>query len=234
MATCADIVRIAKEVVKERVNGKNKCVVNGVTFNLTEKSMCSKFVRQVHAAATGVEFPSWAGLYAVWTERELVRAGKKVSKPFPGCIVCFNQNLYNSHGEKIWEYSTKQIEDNKLYGHIGILVDNDMVAENTSANGRGNPSAPGTKITPITAIGRTRVSGYYCVVDRDQVEKPVSEIPDYAKNAVEFCEKHGIMSGDWASPIKRYDLAVILVERLPALIAQINKDKKATKEANNV
>jgi len=230
MATCADIVRIAKEAVNSRISGLSKCTINGVNFNLLEKAMCSKFVRQVHHAATGVEFPNWAGLFAVWTERELVRRNHKVTKPFPGCIVCFNQDLYVNHGEKIWDYTQKQIQDNKLYGHIGILLDNDMVAENTSSGNRGTPTAPGTKITPISAIGKGRVSGYYCVVDREEIEKPKSSVPDYAASAVAFCEKNEIMSGNWTDDVKRHDLAVILVERLPGLISQLNKEKRAAKE----
>lgn len=163
--TAADMARIAREVVAGRKRGLEKVTINGVEFNTLEKGWCSKFVRQVHEATTGRAAP-WPGWFAVWTERNLHRGGYRVVNPQVGDIVCFNAAEYARLGrERVWNAKDPQnIRDWGAQGHIGILVGDGLVAENTSSAKRGDPRAAGTKLTPLDQIGASRISGYYAVL----------------------------------------------------------------------
>lgn len=163
--TAADMARIAREVVAGRKRGLEKVTINGVEFNTLEKGWCSKYVRQVHEATTGRAAP-WPGWFAVWTERNLHRGGYRVANPQVGDIVCFNAAEYARLGrERVWDAKDPQnIRDWGAQGHIGILVGDGLVAENTSSAKRGDPRAAGTKLTPLDQIGASRISGYYAVL----------------------------------------------------------------------
>lgn len=212
--TGADYCDVARKVVDTRIaSNKDAVKMNGVLFRLNETSMCSKFVRQCYQVVTGIEWPEWAGQFAIWSERELQKY--KVSARYPGCIVCFNTPLYTYHGlvngrPKVWDWSAEKVKSQNAYGHIGIYMGSDMVAENTSAT-RGTPDVPGTKITQLREIGANRVSGYYGVFpqDTDTRDTKVS-IPKYAVEAVEKAKELGIVTDLFDQPLKRYDLCVIL------------------------
>lgn len=171
--TAADMARIAREVVAGRKRGLQFVTINGVDFNTLERGWCSKYVRQAHHAVTGVEWPTWAGLFAVWTERNLARMGARVSQPNPGDIVCFNATEYARLGrDRIWNAAAQSIRDWSAQGHIGVWVGNGEVAENTASGTRGDPRAAGTKISKLSEIGAHRVSGCYAVLPT------VSEAPE--------------------------------------------------------
>lgn len=156
--TNADAARIARAAAEahER-DGLSRVTINGQTFKLDERGWCSKFTRQVCAAVTGIQWPPWAGRFAVWTERNLAQQGFAVDAPEAGDLVCFNALVYQRHGRhNVWGWSAWRVKRDRAVGHIGVLVSKEQVAENTSSNVRG----PGTVISPLSALA-SRISGYY-------------------------------------------------------------------------
>lgn len=146
MATVQDVRKVAREVVAARVAGKTEHKIGHVTFDLTENSMCNRFVREVHEAALGLHEQEWPyrAYYAVQTDYKLRRAGFEVAAPAlsreVADVVCFNRGKSESDTP----------------GHIGIYLGEGLVAENTISNKRGTPRARGTKITELTEIGVSR------------------------------------------------------------------------------
>ena len=151
MATKQDIVDIATQAVLQRRAGDRFWTHNGIAFDLDEIDMCLNLVVRVHEAAMGLsehgwEYDSDTARHAEWLLRD---AGKQTATPEPGDIICMNNQSYPA-------------------GHIGLLMPGDRVAENCSI-WRGNPAAPGTKLTPLAeCIGE--LSAYYSVLP--SVAKP--------------------------------------------------------------
>jgi len=141
MASPADV---AEKAVAARKAGKHVLSVGYVTFDLETPGMCSRFARQCTEGAHGLhDFESRLfGATAIQTEAILKAAGKAVATPVRGDLVCLNR----SSGKN---------------GHIAVWLGGGLVAENTISGSRGDPRAPGTKITPLSAIGAQRVTGYY-------------------------------------------------------------------------
>lgn len=115
--------------------------LNHVPFEMGDVAMCSEFVRECNFAASG---HNGAGIYfggtARATEKMLQKNQLQVSQPNPGDIVCFNKGIPNNP-----------------WGHIGIHIDGEHFAENTSSAIRG----PGFVISEYAEIGRARISGFY-------------------------------------------------------------------------
>ena len=149
------VADIAEQVVAARRAGNASATLHGVKFDLTEIGWCSKFVRQAHEAALGHSMSTNDGgpcaCCAAATEVNLRGEGFALGQPDRGAIVCFN---HPPQGKKC-KWCGRRV------GHIGICLGNDLIAENTSANNRGDPRAAGTKISPLASIGPSRVSGYY-------------------------------------------------------------------------
>ena len=145
------IVSVAKAAVAARVAGKSTVTLgSGETaqsFNLAKGGYCARFVRQCCEVALGLKPHSWkyAAADALSMEAALKAAGKSVpvDDRKPGDIVAMNANTGK-------------------YGHIGLVVNKTTIAENTSSGTRGEPRAPGTKLTPWAAIAG-RVTGVYRV-----------------------------------------------------------------------
>ena len=161
----ADAARIAREVVAGRKHGRH-VRIGQHSFDTTPKrqngsprGMCSRFVRQVLEEAMGLaegKLGSGNGgvmaCCAAGSEARMKERGYRVRDPAPGDVICFKPN-----GPRC-KTCGRQV------GHIGLWLGDGMVAENTSSGRRGNPRAAGTKITSLSAIGASRVSGYYAVL----------------------------------------------------------------------
>lgn len=131
------IVETAMQVVEARQAGKDSLAIGRVTFDLNERGACNRFVREVHEAAFGKREQTWEWrrYYAKQTLDALQAAGYRVTDGSrkPGDII----------GHRAGSA-----------GHIAIYVGDyygdkrQLVAENSSAE-RGDPAAPGTKITRL-------------------------------------------------------------------------------------
>lgn len=172
LPTPAGVAAIAVQAATAHARGRTELTINGVAFDLDEKGMCSKFVRQSYAAEARScdprlsewAFP-WADRNALWTCRNLKRAGGGTGgSPFgmrwgpirkehavPGDIVGMNAG-------------------GRRPGHIGILAGHGktigrpddpgpFLVENTSS-ARGT-AGPGTTITRVRDA--SRITGYYRV-----------------------------------------------------------------------
>lgn len=208
MATKNDLVQCCLATVNAAIAGKASVDFSGVTFNLRQGGMCSRYVRQSYGAVTDDEWPSWAGAYAVWTERNLFRLGYQTENPLPGDIVCFNKGIYAEYGmDKIWDANTSFITDNKLFGHIGIVLGPNHFAENTSAVGRGNPKdRPGTKKTSFSESGLIgRVSGYYSALPPADVVKKGPEFIIVQQANSEVLSRQGVViNGRVHVPVREF------------------------------
>jgi hypothetical protein len=146
MATVQDVAAIAQQAIAQRLAGDATWTHNKVTFDLDSGGYCARFVRQCHEAAIGVGEFTWA--YCASTARNmeaLLRdAGLATDNPQPGDIIAMNNQ-------------------SAAVGHIGIFLGGGQIAENTSSGSRGNPSDPGTKISPLSAVA-SEVSGYYAAL----------------------------------------------------------------------
>jgi hypothetical protein len=139
--------QVAEAIVARRRAGDANATINGVEFNLIEKGMCSRFVRQCHQAAglpTGL-----FGCCANTTGDNLKQYGKRVQVPRCGDITVFSNNGY-----------TCSICKQPVY-HIAVYLGGAMYAENTSSGSRGDPRKAGTKISTFDEIGRDRVWGHF-------------------------------------------------------------------------
>lgn len=150
MHNLEDIAAAAEAVVAARRRGDIETTLHGVNFALTERGACQRFVRLCHEAAS-VPHP-WASCCAHSTQQHLAGEALGVSGPVRGGIVSLSLKSAICHtcGQEV--------------GHTAICLGNGYVAENTSSGSRGNPLAAGTKITPLAALGVSRVVGYYAAV----------------------------------------------------------------------
>lgn len=202
MATKADVVRIARAAVQHRRNGAQTYTVGRVTLNLTQGGMCARFVRQVHEAALGLSEFAWQyrAPNAFEMERNLRAAGLRTSNPQPGDVACFNTA-------------------GTPPGHIGIYLGNGEVAENTSSGSRGDPRAPGTKISTLASMGgAARVSGYYAVLPAAVEEAPVNEPSPWAKADWAEATRLGITDGSAPQGPLTREQGVVMLMRLRRLL----------------
>ncbi len=152
MHTQDEVAAIAEQVLRRARAGERNFSINGVPFEASDVAYCSEFVRECHAAVTGIVWPPWAGRFATWTERNLQRAGYAITEPVRGCIVAFCRDQYNRHGrERIWDGTPEWVNHNRAYGHVAIYVGDNRVIENS--NGFG--------MRTLDQVGRGRISGYY-------------------------------------------------------------------------
>ena len=162
MATKADIVSICEEAVAQRRAGNRTWEHNGQTFDLVTGGWCDRFVRQVYETADHQPAHAWRfdSPTARITETMMKAAHIQTSHPEPGDIISLDHQSYEA-------------------GHIAIVVPPvngvPSVAENTSG-WRGNPYAPGTKITPLSlVIGE--LSGYYAPIQSVPAQPEVVFMP---------------------------------------------------------
>ena len=162
MATVDDVRRVAREVVAARVAGKTSHRIGAVTFDLRDKGMCLRFVREVHEAALGLHEFDWpfAAQYAIQCDYKLRRAGLEVNPVENPEIVCFNKGK----------------PPTATPGHIGIYLGGWLVAENTISARRGAPRAAGTKISTLAEVGTNRVM-FFRTVPPAQVAGPDPILP---------------------------------------------------------
>lgn len=145
---------VAEEVVRARKAGYARATVNGVEFNTEEAGWCSRFVRLCHLAARllppGDEFGPFS-CCAHSTAQHLQGAGRRVQSPSRGDVVAFTSpesgQRCRTCGQAVW--------------HAGIYLGEGRVAENTSSGSRGDPRAPGTKVSALAEVGLSRVWGYF-------------------------------------------------------------------------
>jgi hypothetical protein len=138
IATIREVRQVAQTAAEEAERGRLHFAADGVTFDLTEKGFCNRFVRQVHEAALGLAAFAWpwARRYAIWTDFDMRAAELEVPNPEQADIVCFDGTAPR----------------NATPGHIGIYLGGGLVAENTSSGRRGKPRRAGTKISRIEEI----------------------------------------------------------------------------------
>lgn len=148
---------IAEEVVQARRRGYTRATVNGVVFNAEERGWCSRFVRLCHLAA-GLPTEVFA-CCAHSTAQHLAGQQRGTGNPGRGDIVTFRLDSPKCSicGQPVW--------------HIAILDGDGRVYENTSSGSRGNPRPAGTKQTPLSEIGHSRITGYY------SLQAPLAEHP---------------------------------------------------------
>lgn len=140
MSIAADVARIAVTAAAVHAQGNSTTIIDGVRFNLVEKGMCAKFVRQCFEAALRLPPFGWvyAAKNAMLMEEKLREAGTEVvGDPRPGDVVAINHN-------------------SGANGHIGIVVGGGYFCENTSSMSRG----PGTVKSALSLVA-SRISGYY-------------------------------------------------------------------------
>jgi hypothetical protein len=142
-ATQASVAEVARRVVAARKAGRRTYTEGSATFVLDEGGYCARFVRQCCEVAAGLPaFGLWfAAPTARQMEENLRAAGKRVSDLQDGDIIACNNQTHRA-------------------GHIAIFLGDGEVAENTVSGARGDPRAPGTKISPLAALLPV-VSGYY-------------------------------------------------------------------------
>lgn len=154
------IWNVAAQAVEQRLAGDKvwRPVGGRQTFDLLERGMCAKFVRQ--CVETAYELRPFEWEYARATAREderaLRAAGLRVDKPQPGDIVCLNNQSYKAGHIAIFAGPVR------IDGHL-ILPDPDgtvSIFENTSSGTRGKPRPAGTKVTPLSVVV-SKLSGYY-------------------------------------------------------------------------
>lgn len=162
MARQADVAAIAEQVLRRARAGERVFSIEGVPFEAADRAYCSEFVRECHAVVTGVLWPGWAGRFATWTERGLQQAGYKLAEPVRGCIVAFNQDVYNKWGTTaVWNASRAWVEERKAYGHVAIYIGDGQVIENSS--GFGSRS--------LDQVGKHRISGFYAPLAINEPEQ---------------------------------------------------------------
>ena len=207
--TIAAVAKIARDVGTAGDIGRSAITVNGIEFNLTERSYCSRFVREVHEAAKGgppgCEFDYRGGHFACCaakTEHNLKVAGlDAIGDPQPGAIVCFN---HPPSGKKC-KYCGRRV------GHIAIYLGEGLIAENTSSRSRG----PGTHIHHLTKDLRKRVSGYYHALPIAVVQG--LDVDEWAQPWVQRAMDEGLLTGypdgtfRGRQPVTRQELAAALV-----------------------
>lgn len=141
MASISDTVaRIALTAAAAHAQSNSAVTIDSVRFNLVEKGMCAKFVRQCHEAALGIADHTWAYAAANALQMEMRLKNTRVlgdDEPQPGDIVAINR----SSGAN---------------GHIGIVVGGGYFCENTSSTSRG----PGTVKSRLSLVA-SRITGYY-------------------------------------------------------------------------
>jgi hypothetical protein len=151
MAEQSAVADAAEKAAAARKAGKQVLTIGWVRFDLATAGMCSQFTRECSEAAAAVHEHTlaWFGANAVQTEALLKKAGMQVPVPIRGCLIALNRN-------------------SGANGHIAVVlsVNPIIVAENTISATRGDPRAPGTKITPLSVIeaSKPRVTGYYLSV----------------------------------------------------------------------
>ena len=148
MATTEDVRRIAREAGEAGDANKGVYIPAGYgPMNLRATGWCTRFVRQVHEAALGLEYRlagpypwEYAAPNAIELEARLKAGGCKVDDPEPGDVICINRNS----GE---------------FGHVGIYLGGGKLAENTSSKSRG----PGTTISDLNDVAN-RITDVYRAV----------------------------------------------------------------------
>jgi hypothetical protein len=167
----ASIAEVAKQAVAARAAG-NASVTLGTgasaqQFNLAKGGYCARFVRQCCEVALGIKPGTWdfAAPDALGMEAKLKAAGKLVptADRKPGDVVAINNGSWK-------------------YGHIGLVVNKTTIAENTSSGTRGDPRAPGTKLTHWADIA-DRVTGVYRVQTSTVPPEPTG-VPTAPKSVI--------------------------------------------------
>jgi hypothetical protein len=206
MKTGRDVVDAAMEVLEARTSGLNRVIVGGVEF-ATKSTATSKFIRRIHQAVTGIEWPEWSSVFPVWTERLLRHHLYTTELPYPGCIVCFNSEIYSAYGERVWNLPSSMVGQNGVGGHCAIYVDKENVIECADVN-RGTPHSPGVKITPYREIGKDKISGFYGVLPQDSIERKYS-VPDHLSEIADVMSGLGISIKNYEAPVTYADLLEI-------------------------
>ena len=161
-----DVATVAREVVRRAQAGERTITIGAATFDARDSAMCSRFVRLCHGAVTGQLWPGWAGANAAWTERGLISAGHRIAEPVVGCVVAFNQDVYDRWGrDRVWNSTEAWMRANRAWGHVAIYIGDGVVAENSAA----------MQTRTLDQVGRHRISGYYAplpiaeVAQRDEL-----------------------------------------------------------------
>ena len=194
MATTADVARIARKVCKAFADGATGLTIGHTHFEMADVGYCSEFARECCEAALQAlpHTLPYFGADARKTEARLIAADTKVATPQPGDIVCFNT------------------VSGGTYGHIGIHLDRDYFAENTSSKARG----PGFVTSTYEEMGLSRVTGYYHLPELEK-EEPYVDVDKWADADVVWAKQARIMSGDpdgkfrGRDPVTRQELAAV-------------------------
>jgi hypothetical protein len=135
----AKVISAAVGAAEAHQDGKTTWRRGGQTFNLTEGGMCQRFVAQCFEAALGLSEWHFDAASAKANIAHLQAEGLRTKLPLaPGDILGW--------------------PGNGKFGHIALFVGDvygdgrQLVAENTSSGFRGDPSAPGTKLTSLSAM----------------------------------------------------------------------------------
>jgi hypothetical protein len=166
-ATSDDVARIAAQAAAAHAAGNSQHTMGNPpqTFDLVTGGWCGRFVRQCHEVVMGLiegAWP-WSAPSAACCEARLAAAGKRVTNPNPGDIMCLNDTVPAHRLNDIsWQRA------NRAFGHIAIWLGNGHFAENTSSS-RG----PGTVISAVSQIPG-RHPAFYRVLPA----KPHAAVPE--------------------------------------------------------
>ena len=193
MPTQKLVADIAREVVEAKLRGLTVYHRGHVEVDLTESGMCARFVRECHEMAADAQEQTWPcrATDAKGIEANLRAGHYLVDTPQPGDICCLNRQ-------------------SGKWGHIAIWLGDGLVAENTSCGSRGNPRNPGHKITPLTAIGASRVTCWARYYPAAPAQAAIRLIVTVA--GVDHIVPNEIREGRMWAPVR--DLADVGVGRL--------------------
>jgi hypothetical protein len=165
VAYSEDVAEIAKAACAAHAAGKSVFLAGNPSqhFDLVTGGFCGMFVRQCNEAGSGLDPGGWqfAAPSAACMEYHLRAAGKQVTVPNPGDIICIDTGVPESRLNDIdWQRA------NGNFGHTAIHLGtashpNDIsgsghLAENTSSLSRG----PGTVISSYSQLAGRRLRFY--------------------------------------------------------------------------
>jgi hypothetical protein len=134
------LTTVETAVVAARKRGDEEVIEGGVDFSdiITASGMCSKFQRLSALAAKLPADPFSCCAHS--TGQHLDGAGKRIGTLVPGALLVF------TNGGPICSRCGQTV------GHIACYLGDGQCAENTSSGSRGDPRAPGCKLTPLRAV----------------------------------------------------------------------------------
>ena len=218
---CNDVADVARWAAEAYAAGASSIDIKGVVFNLTEKGMCAKFVRQCHEAVLGLRPFGWlwAAPSAACMEYHLRSVGKQVLMPSAGDIVFFSTGIPEARLNDLeWQ------RRNNNFGHAGIYLGGSpaLFVENTSSASRGT----GTSLSRMSEMVGRAPTFYHVLPARAGASSL------WGEKEMEWCRANGIMTDVSRphDPVTRQEAAAMLY-RLRQVARKADHDPLATRLA---